>query len=418
LEATPVDDARNNPPPPDSPLPQRFQLGELLGRGAMADVYLAHDQVLDRPVAVKLFRVEPDELARRRFQDEARALARLSHPGLVSVYDVDTQDGRPYLVMAPVLGPSLLTKLSRGTLPPDEVQYLGGVLSAALAHVHSRGVVHRDVKPSNILLDEQGMPHLGDFGIALLAGSARLTRTDELIGTPAYLAPEQVLGEEIGPPADVYALGLVLLECLTGQIEYSGGTEVEIALARLHRPPRIPLDLPFDLAGVIGAMTAADPAERPTASMCVRHLETGPTAGITTARLPAIAGAGAAGAGAASRRGRGALRVWRPLGLAAAGVAALATGLVVTLGSPAPTADVRSPDVAVNQPTQQPTSTQPGTTAPTTQLPPTTPSLVQHHHRGRDDDSGRGPGGPGDHDGHGGGGDGGVSNGGGGSGPG
>jgi serine/threonine protein kinase len=378
----------------------------------MADVYLAHDEVLDRPVAVKLFRVEPDALTRRRFQDEARALARLSHPGLVSVYDVDTQDGRPYLVMQPVLGPSLLTKLLRGPLSPDETQYLGAVLADALAHVHSRDVVHRDVKPSNILLDEDGVPHLGDFGIALLAGSERLTRTNELVGTPAYLAPEQVLGQEVGPPADVYALGLVLLECLTGEIEYYGGSEVEIALARLNRPPRIPSDLPFDLAGMIAAMTAADPAERPTAAMCVRHLEFGPTTGTTTSRLPVLAAGAAAGRGSG---GGGAMRVWRPLALAAAGIAALATGLVVTLNSPAPTADIRTPDIAANQPTQQTTTPPPATTTTTTPATPTTtPTLVHHrHHDNGDGDSGRGPGGPGDHGGRDGGGRG--SSGGGGS---
>jgi hypothetical protein len=373
----------------------------------MADVYLAQDRVLERPVAVKVFRVEPDELTRRRFADEARALARLSHPGLVAVYDVDVTDRRPFLVLQPVLGPSLQNRLLRGPLPAEEVRFIGEVMASALAHVHSRDVVHRDVKPSNILLDEQGVPHLGDFGIALLAGSARLTRVDEIIGTPAYLAPEQVLGQEVGPPVDVYALGLVLLECLTGEIEYFGGSEVEIALARLHRPPRIPADLPSDLAGLIAAMTATEPGDRPSAEVCEQHLRPGATAAVATSRLPAVAGAAAAAQGSSHRAHRG---VWRAVGVAAAGAAALAAGLTLALGSPSPTSGSQRPSVAEEHlvPTQPaPLPASPTTSSPTTTTTAPPPSEVRHHHRhgGRDDeatvvredDSGHGPGGPDDH---------------------
>jgi serine/threonine protein kinase len=388
----------NPSPQPGSPLPDRFELGELLGRGAMADVYAAQDRTLDRPVAVKLFRIDPDGVTRHRFHDEARALARLSHHGLVSVFDVGEHDGRPFLVMQQVAGQSLLERLLTGPMSPTETRRMGIVLAEALAHVHERGVVHRDVKPSNILLEEDGTPHLGDFGIALLAGSARMTNTNEIIGTPAYLAPEQVLGEEIGPPVDVYALGLVLLECLTGDSEYIGGSEVETAVARLHRSPHIPPELPHDLVGLLTAMTANDPSQRPTAAQCARHLD---PIGLSTTRLPALAviapllTTGTHTATTAVPAQRAAVPVWRPLAAAAAGVAALATGLVLTLGSPSPVAGGQQPPAADNVPvTQSSTSTTPPST--TTTAPPT---AVQEapvvSHRGRGTGGGRGRGGGG-----------------------
>ncbi|HEY1574392.1 MAG TPA: serine/threonine-protein kinase [Pseudonocardiaceae bacterium] len=411
-----MDDARHAMPA--VPLPERFEPRELLGRGAMADVYAAHDRTLDRTVAVKVFRIDPDAVTRMRFQDEARALARLSHPGLVAVYDVNTQEARPYLVMRLVHGQSLQTRLLGGRLPPDEVSRIGATLAGALAHVHAMGVVHRDVKPSNILLDEDDSPLLGDFGIALLTGSTRLTRTDEIIGTPAYLAPEQVLGGEVGPPVDVYALGLVLLECLTGEIEYFGGSEVEIALARLHRSPRIPSDLPFDLAGMIAAMTAQNPNERPSAAAVARHLSgaedlTEPI-GLATSRLPA--GVPVGGAGSRSTRSG----VWRPIAVVAAAAAALAAGLTLALGGPSPTSGVQNPGVADNFPNTPPPSSTTTTTAPPTTT--TDPSVVARHGGpgnggGGGGGDGRGPGGPGDHGGgHGGGGDSGGGHGGGGGG--
>lgn len=256
-------------------LPARFALGELVGTGGMADVYRAHDRQLDRPVAIKVFRHDP----KGRFDDEVAALARLSHVGLVSIFDIGRHGNRPYLVMQLVTGPSLKSRLEGGPLSVDETIRLGTTLAGALAHAHDRGVVHRDVKPANILLDERGAPHLADLGIALLTGGERRTRTDEVLGTPAYLAPEQVLGTVVGPPVDVYALGLVLLECLTGRTEYDGGNEIAAALARLNRPPRIPAGLPRRLATLLLAMTATDPRRRPTAAQCAATL------GGATARL-------------------------------------------------------------------------------------------------------------------------------------
>ena len=250
---------------------QRYELTALLGRGAATEVHEAYDHTLGRTVAVKLFAAHLDPAGRHRFDHEARALARLSHPGLVAIFDIGTVADRPYLVMQLIDGESLASRLLSGPLPPADVAPMGALLADALAHAHGRGVVHRDVKPSNILLGVDDRPYLTDFGIALLTGTSRLTSTNEIIGTPAYLAPEQILGAEVGPPADVYALGLVLLECVTGEMEYAGGTRLEAALARLHRPPHIPATLPPEIADVLRAMTAAEPADRPTAAECAQR---------------------------------------------------------------------------------------------------------------------------------------------------
>ena len=244
----------------------RYRMGPLLGRGAMAEVYRATDLLLDRPVAVKLFAAEQDPLERRRSMDEGRTLARLSAPGLVTVFDLGVVDNRPYLVMELVDGPSLRDRLLAGPLTVAQMTRLGAPLAEALAHIHERGIVHRDVKPSNVLLDEDAAPRLVDFGIALLADGIRLTAANEIVGTPAYLSPEQVRGEIVGPATDVYALGLVLLECLTGEVVYGGTGWLETALARLHRQPAIPPGLPAGLDDLLTAMTAAVPADRPSAT--------------------------------------------------------------------------------------------------------------------------------------------------------
>ncbi len=260
---------------PQGPMlpPGRFQIGELLGRGMHTEVYSAHDRSLRRSVAVKVFPVNPDPVACRRIADEARALDRLRHRGLVSVFDGGLHRSRPYLVMQLISGPSLHAYLRTGGLPIPQVVAMGALLADALAHVHRHAVVHRDVKPSNILLDQRGMPYLGDFGIALLPEQERLTSVDEIIGTPAYLAPEQVRGGELTPAVDIYALGLVLIECITGEREYADPNKITAAITRLKRPPRVPIDIPVRMARLLRAMTADDPDRRPPASVCRTTLE-------------------------------------------------------------------------------------------------------------------------------------------------
>lgn len=249
----------------------RYRLDELLGRGGAAEVYEGLDLRLRRPVAVKVFRPEGDAQTEERFGDEGRLLARLQHPGLVTVYDSGQEDGRPYLVMQFIKGTTLRRRIAAAPLTPAEVSRVGSALASALAHVHAAGVVHRDVKPSNILLNETGTPHLADFGISRLLDTTTHTATGELVGTAAYMAPEQVLGRGAGPAADIYSLGLVLLESLKGELEYEGAP-LEAAIARLHRPPVIPSGLPSDLVELLEAMTAPDENSRPDAHACFRAL--------------------------------------------------------------------------------------------------------------------------------------------------
>ncbi|MER5476030.1 protein kinase [Streptomyces sp. NPDC002734] len=250
----------------------RYQLEEKIGMGGMADVYKGVDTRLQRPVAVKVFRPGAHHQAEDCLAAEAVLLAGLQGPGLVTVYDMGRHDGRAFLVMELVDGPTLRDLLEGGALPQRRVAELGAALAQALAHVHRSGIVHRDVKPSNVLLDTAaGAPHLADFGIARFVDATRHTAPDALTGTAAYLAPEQVEGKSIGPATDVYALGLVLLECVKGRTEYQG-TPLEAAIARLHRPPLIPTWLSPDLVALIRAMTHLDPAARPDAAHCAKTL--------------------------------------------------------------------------------------------------------------------------------------------------
>jgi eukaryotic-like serine/threonine-protein kinase len=252
----------------------RYRLDKLIGTGGMGDVHRAWDTRLSRFVAVKLFRSTLDPTAARRFDSEVQTLAGLSHPALVSVYDAGTSETTPFVVLQLVEGRTLHDRIGDGPLTPEQVRELGARLADALAYVHTHDVVHRDIKPSNILLDTEDTAYLADFGLARLTGATRLTSTGELMGTAAYLAPEQVRGKHLGHPVDIYALGLVLLECLTGYREYEG-SEVESAVARLHRQPDIPRTLPADLVRLLTRMTALSPWRRPTALHCARVLGEG-----------------------------------------------------------------------------------------------------------------------------------------------
>jgi serine/threonine protein kinase len=257
----------------------RYVLQDRLGGGGSSDVYRGFDTQLTRPVAVKMFRPDNDATAERRFDEEARLLAGLNHPGLVTVYDIGVEDDRAFMVLQLVEGVTLRGRLSYGPLPLDQVVQLGARLASVLAHVHSSGIIHRDLKPGNVLIDGDHIAegganvYLTDFGISrLIDGGAHLTATGLMVGTAAYMAPEQVRGEEVRPAADVYTLGLVLLECVTGRREYAG-TTTECALARLSRSPQVPADLPAPLGRLLSAMTADDPAARPSALHCAEALD-------------------------------------------------------------------------------------------------------------------------------------------------
>ncbi|MFJ6850997.1 protein kinase [Streptomyces sp. NPDC091271] len=249
----------------------RYRLDKLLGSGGAADVHRGFDLRLRRPVAVKIFRPDAGIGMEETWHSEAVILARLHHPGLVTAYDAGQHDGRAFLVMQLIQGDTLKTRIAEGPLPPEATAAIGAELAHALAHAHETGIVHRDVKPSNILLDARNRPHLADFGISLLLDATAHTATGTLIGTAAYLSPEQVLGEPVGRPADIYALGLVLLECLTGRLEYDGGP-LEAAIARLHRRPALPHWLPEQLSFLLRDMTDLDEQNRPTARHCAHAL--------------------------------------------------------------------------------------------------------------------------------------------------
>ncbi|NNC11577.1 serine/threonine protein kinase [Planctomonas sp. JC2975] len=257
----------------------RYRLADALGRGGMSTVYRAWDEKLERPVAVKVF--SPDGAistdGERRLR-EARVLAGASHPHLVTLFDAEwpahADDRRPaFLVMELIEGESLRRRIERLGPDPDLAVRVAGELGGALDYLHGRGIVHRDVKPENILIEDAGgAVKLVDFGIARLSGSEQLTTAGLVLGTAAYLSPEQVSAAEVGSATDVYSLGLVTLECLTGRREYPGPA-VEASVARLVRDPVWPIGLSDGWRQLLASMTSRDAAARPTAAQVVASVD-------------------------------------------------------------------------------------------------------------------------------------------------
>ena len=248
----------------------RYRLGPVIGRGGMGSVRRGWHEKADVPVAVKLFEPVADRDELVAATAEARALSRVHHPNLVELYDVgrrELPDGtwQMYLVLELVDGPALTARLREGPLDPGQVAVLGRGAASGLAAVHDAGVVHRDVKPGNLLLtgDERAVK-VADFGIARVLDATRLTLPGTTLGTASYLSPEQAAGREVRSPSDVYSLALVLIECLTGAKAFSG-TIAEVAAARLLRDPELPTGLPLGWAGLLRAMTDRDPGARPSA---------------------------------------------------------------------------------------------------------------------------------------------------------
>ncbi|MEX0629418.1 MAG: serine/threonine-protein kinase [Chloroflexota bacterium] len=263
-------------PEPETPrlpesLAERYVLEQRLASGGSAEVWRGRDTVLERPVAVKVLHrhLLADPTTRTRLIQEARAAASLSHPGIVAVYDVAIdEEASAAVILELVEGESLADRLKReGALPPRAAVRIAAEVAEALAHAHERGVVHRDVKAANVLLGVDGEARLADFGIArLLADEAqRLTDTGTIAGTLRYLAPEQLRGEPAGPPADVYAVGVLLTEMLTGQPPYQVSSPVALAAAQ-RTPPMVIEGAPPSLSAIVRPTLDPDPERRPSSA--------------------------------------------------------------------------------------------------------------------------------------------------------
>jgi serine/threonine-protein kinase len=344
----------------------RYRLDQFLGRGAMSEVWQATDLELDRHVALKFLAVGADT---GRFEREARAVASLSHPNVTRVYDFGSTAGRAFMVLE-YLEDSLEERLRRqAPLDDESARRIAIEVAAGLAHAHANGVIHRDLKPANVLFDGEGRAKLADFGVArILAAGGTLTDPGTLIGTSAYMSPEQASGAPAAAASDVYSFGVVLHRMLTGRLPFESSSAFE--LVRLHRdenPPPITAfrpDVPPGLAAVVTAAMAKDPARRPPDGAALHELLTRPDRGPTavTEVIPP----------ARRQRTRRPLMIALLAALALSG-AALAWVVTRPAGSSAPPATQSAP---THDSTHAPTTTQP---APTTAAAATTrPTTTAH----------------------------------------
>jgi serine/threonine protein kinase len=338
----------------------RYELVRPLGHGAMATVDLAHDVELVRPVALKRLaeNLARDEDLRQRFVREARLAARLSHPNVVRVFDVGEDDGRPFIAMEYVEGETVADLLARrGALRATEAARLGLQACSALAAAHAAALVHRDVKPQNLLLRRDGVLKLGDFGIALGHEGTQLTLAGTVLGTAGYLAPEQARGEQVTAAADIYAIGAVLYELLTGEPAHGADSLVDLGRQDGFRTPDLAaraVGAPDELVAAVTACLAVRPQDRPPSAAALARLLAPVASEAETLSLPADPARRATEilappSGRPSRR-------WTPRRLAAAAalVAAAAAGLVaaVALSSggsssrPSPTPHAVAPPAA------------------------------------------------------------------------
>ncbi|KJL20427.1 Serine/threonine-protein kinase PrkC [Microbacterium oxydans] len=272
-DSAPTDSAPTDPAPTQELLGGRYQLRDCVGQGGMARVYRADDVLLGRTVAIKLLNEGTEGASSERARSEMTVLASLNHPAMVTLYDAQLVPGKAeYLVMEFVDGPTLSARIAQGPVPPTDVAMIAADLAEALHVVHGAGVVHRDVKPSNVLLSPTSLPgsrsgaKLADFGISVLVDDARLTSPGVVIGTAAYLAPEQLRGAPPAPAADIYALGLVLLEALTGKRAFGQAEGIGAAMARLIEVPAVPRSVGPQWADLLTRMVAIAPEDRPSAA--------------------------------------------------------------------------------------------------------------------------------------------------------
>jgi eukaryotic-like serine/threonine-protein kinase len=354
----------------------------------MSEVWRAHDDTLDRTIALKMLSPTADL---DRFRREAQALAALTHENVMRVYDYGEDEARPFMALEWLSGGTLEDRLRQGPLPPAETRRVAERIAAGLAHLHARGLVHRDLKPANVLFDEEGRPKLGDFGLARrTVGAGTLTEAGTVMGTAAYLSPEQAGGETAGPASDVYSFGVILFRMLTGSLPFVA--DEPLALMNMHRhatPPAVEdlqPDAPPDLAALAAAALSKDPAQRPAdGNALLAALGEAPTiqvAAAETAMTRVLPAAGQPPPGPPPRP------LWREPAAIAAAVVLLAVGggvlawAVTRSGANAPaattsnTGHTKSQATSTQAPTthSESTQTQPPTTttAPTTTAPTTT----------------------------------------------
>ena len=274
-------------------LADRYRVVRRLGSGGAATVFLCEDERLGRKVAVKRMHADSPEDITRRLRREARLGASLSHPGLVSVFDTETYEEGVFIVMEYVEGETLRDALARGPLDTRRALEILGALASALDHVHAQGIVHRDVKPANVLLGKDGSVKLADLGVGIATDNTRITQSGQVLGTPAYMSPEQVDGAAPTPAVDIYALGAVAYEMFSGEKARKGSTPMEVAQRVVTEPPpdlrRAWPDAPPAAAEAVRWAMARDPAKRPhSAGEFVSQLSNAISRPATAATTPLI----------------------------------------------------------------------------------------------------------------------------------
>ena len=382
----------------------RYRLEQEIGHSGMSEVWLATDLELDRPVALKLLAPNAD---RQRFEREARAAAALSHPNINQLFDFGEVEGRPYMVLEFLPGGTLEDQLlDDHALPDDQTVRIARDLADGLAHAHAHGLIHRDLKPANVLFDSEGRAKIADFGIARMGNAGTLTEAGTVLGTAAYISPEQAAGEPAGPASDVYSFGVILFRMLTGRLPFESDQPLE--LVAMHRdldPPAVEdirPDVPPRLESLAAAALAKNPADRPSNGAALLA-ELGAAGGLDATQVLASAPsrprrAKRRTAGTKRRLPRAAVLA----GLLAAGAAGVGLAFVAKRSSSSastPTTTTRGQTTRTtastatqeqSQPTSAPTttttartSTRPtpppplptSTATPTTTAPPTTATL-------------------------------------------